>query len=390
MTTQTTLLQNPNAQTQQNPQQQNPMQQTTATQPTGAGQPPVQQTVQQTAPAPGAGTAQQVAPKPGDKALLVGNPQFAQSVQDYEQALGFDPAIHSVQGQMEGLLNSDNRFIQQARDRASLESASRGLRNSSIAVQAGEEAAIAAALPIAQADAELQMQSRLAAFGAAVDDQMLQKQHGFDLEKIAVEFENNKALAEQAFGFNKQLAHIEGGYQMQAARLSASTQKEVASMQIAASANELASQQAFQAQQAQQQNEWQAAQTEKQNEWQAAQNQLDQDFKGAQAGLDREQQTMLATTEMSWKSTENQLDRELKELLASEELAANSKGALSGHFTNLMMSADSAISNVLMSDLKPADKSREIARIQSQAQANWRALQDYYKGSTEVLGNMTW
>jgi hypothetical protein len=356
--------------TQQQPGQQQPMQNTAATQP-ATNQPAPNQA------GTGQATAQQVVPKPGNKALMVGDPAFSQSVQDYESALGFDPSIHSVQGQLEGLMSSDNQFVQQARDRASLESASRGLRNSSIAVQAGEEAAYAAALPIAQADAELQMQSRLAAFGAAVDDQMLQKQHGFDLEKIAVEFDNNKALAEQAFGFNKQLAHIEGGYQMSAAKLSAATQKEVAGMQIAASAAEQATAQEFQ-----------AGQTAAQNEWQAAQNQMDQDFKAAQSGLDREQQTMLATTEMSWKTTENQLDRELKELLAREEITANQKGALSNNFTNIMMSADTAISNVLMSDLKAADKQTEIQRIQAQAQANWKALQDYYNGSDEILSSV--
>jgi hypothetical protein len=407
MATNTGLLANPNAATQQAPGTAPPV--TPQTQPVVQQQPGQQQPMQQTAATQptvnqagtGQAVAQQVAPKPGNKPLATGDPAFAQSVQDYESALGFDPSIHSVQGQLEGLLSSDNKLVQQSRNRASLESAARGLRNSSVAVQAGEEAAYAAALPIAQADAELQMKSRLAAFGAAVEDQMLQKQHGFDLEKIEKEYQNNRGLAEQAFGFNKQLAHIEGGYRMDAAKLSAATQKEVAGMQIEATREENTAQREWQAGQTQQQQEWQAAQTDIQNawqagqtdlqqQWQASQNALEQAFKAAQAGLDREQQTFLASTEMSWKTTENALDRELKEMLAREEISASQKGALAGHFTSLMTSADATIANIVMSDLKAHDKTKEINRVQQQTQLNWKALQDYYNGSGEVFSGFSW
>jgi hypothetical protein len=258
-------------------------------------------------------------------------------------------------------------------------SAQRGLRNSSIAVQAGEEAAIAQALPIAQADAELAVQSRLAAFGAAVEDQKLQKQHGFDLEKIAIEYQNNRGLAEQAFGFNKQLAHIEGGYRMKATEMQVKSAEKVAGMQIAATAAEN-----------QLQREWQAGESDLQRQWQASQTELDQAFKGAQAGLDREQQTLMATTEMSWKTTENALDRELKLMLSDKEITANQKGALAGHFTNLMTSADNTIANIVMSDLKAPDKTREIQRVQQQTKLNWKALQDYYNGSAEVFEGFSW
>ena len=59
-----------------------------------------------------------------------------------------------VSGQLNGLLESTSPYIQQARAQAGAQSASRGLLNSSIASGAGQNAAIAAALPIAQGNAQ--------------------------------------------------------------------------------------------------------------------------------------------------------------------------------------------------------------------------------------------
>jgi len=54
---------------------------------------------------------------------------------------------------MSELLSANSPYIQQARGGATRAAAARGLQNSSIAGQGGEQAAIAAALPIAQSDA---------------------------------------------------------------------------------------------------------------------------------------------------------------------------------------------------------------------------------------------
>lgn len=70
---------------------------------------------------------------------------------DYQTAQ-VDPNA-SVAQQLNSLLSADNPYLQQARLRAEQEAASRGLRNSTLGVQAGEQAAIAAALPIAQQEA---------------------------------------------------------------------------------------------------------------------------------------------------------------------------------------------------------------------------------------------
>ena len=60
----------------------------------------------------------------------------------------------TVAGQMKGLLETESPYTTMARTKASEAAQSKGLLNSSMAVQAGEAAAIESVLPIAQQDAE--------------------------------------------------------------------------------------------------------------------------------------------------------------------------------------------------------------------------------------------
>lgn len=66
-----------------------------------------------------------------------------------------DSDKETVQGQIKGLLTSGSPMIEQARTSANQQMNSRGLLNSSLAVQASDQAAYNAALPIAQADANI-------------------------------------------------------------------------------------------------------------------------------------------------------------------------------------------------------------------------------------------
>lgn len=68
----------------------------------------------------------------------------------------------TVQGQIGGIIAANSPLMQQAHRRAMERMNSRGLLNSSLAVQAGESALYDAALPIAQADAGVYNQTRLA------------------------------------------------------------------------------------------------------------------------------------------------------------------------------------------------------------------------------------
>ncbi len=67
----------------------------------------------------------------------------------------------TVAGQLTSLLDSDSKYIQQARLAAAEQSQSRGLLNSSMAAGAGEAAAIREGLPIAQQDAKAYEQAQL-------------------------------------------------------------------------------------------------------------------------------------------------------------------------------------------------------------------------------------
>lgn len=105
-------------------------------------------------------------------------------------ATGYAPTLgtvnqptDTVQGQIGGIIAADSPLMQQAHRRAMEKANSRGLLNSSIAVQAGESALYDAALPIAQADAATHSQQRLAnqnvenaasQFGAAAANQASQ------------------------------------------------------------------------------------------------------------------------------------------------------------------------------------------------------------------------
>lgn len=64
-----------------------------------------------------------------------------------------------VSGQMNALLDQNSTYLQRARTQSAQAANARGLINSSMGVQAGEAAAIDAALPIAQGDAQVHGQS---------------------------------------------------------------------------------------------------------------------------------------------------------------------------------------------------------------------------------------
>jgi len=88
-----------------------------------------------------------------------------------------------VSGQLHGLLESTSPYITQARAQAAAQSASRGLLNSSIAAGAGQNAAIAAALPIAQGNA--QQYANTAAANQMASNQQLGAQTAADAQTTA-------------------------------------------------------------------------------------------------------------------------------------------------------------------------------------------------------------
>lgn len=75
------------------------------------------------------------------------------AISSYSPSLGTVSDKETVSGQVNDLLNADNPIMQTARSQAAQAANSRGLLNSSMAVQSGEQAAINSALPIATQDA---------------------------------------------------------------------------------------------------------------------------------------------------------------------------------------------------------------------------------------------
>lgn len=109
----------------------------------------------------------------------------------------------TVNSQLTRLLDANSVYVDQARQRAMQMANSRGLQNSSLAASAGEEAAIAQALPIAQQDAStfsrrasenLGYQNRAGEFNAGA---------GLNLRQMgenARQFDNNADLSRSQLG----------------------------------------------------------------------------------------------------------------------------------------------------------------------------------------------
>lgn len=80
----------------------------------------------------------------------------------YDEKLGVvDLDTDTVSGQLDKILSQDNPYVARARASAAGVANSRGLLNSTMGAQAGEAAAIDAALPIATQDANIYSQQRL-------------------------------------------------------------------------------------------------------------------------------------------------------------------------------------------------------------------------------------
>ena len=80
--------------------------------------------------------------------------QIAPVLQDFDESKG-------VAGRVNSITSSGSPLMETARTRAAQNTAKRGLMNSSIGTQAGEQAVIETATPIANADASLYQQQRL-------------------------------------------------------------------------------------------------------------------------------------------------------------------------------------------------------------------------------------
>lgn len=165
-----------------------------------AASPPTPPVANNTSGAPGPGTTPGQAP--GTSIAPVVSAPVLSEVQKNE----------TVQGQLENLLSSTSPVLQQARDRAIVQSASRGLQNSTLAAQAGTEALISAATPIAATDAATY--SDRAKGNQTAQNTFGQQQQQFEQQQQLSTQDHLQRLAEQAQAgdINSRLQLEQAGY----------------------------------------------------------------------------------------------------------------------------------------------------------------------------------
>lgn len=118
----------------------------------------------------------------------------------------------TVAGQLGDLLKSGSPLLEQSRNRAIVQASSRGLQNSTLAAQAGEEAFISAAVPIAATDAATFAQR--AQGNQAAQNQFGQNQQQFEHTQQINTQDHLQRLVEQAQAgdINSRLQLEQAGY----------------------------------------------------------------------------------------------------------------------------------------------------------------------------------
>lgn len=182
-----------------------------------------------------------------------------------QQATQITPNTDSkVSDQLNNLLDENSRYLQSARARSNQAANSRGLINSSIGAGAGEAAAINAALPIAQQDAQtsfsaqqlnqnadntfklddnkfqqqVYLQGRDAGFANAADENQFART--LDLQNNQQEFQGTQSAAERAqregllnkeLGFRAEQSTLDRGLQLNLQQIDATTRQNLAGIE---------------------------------------------------------------------------------------------------------------------------------------------------------------
>jgi hypothetical protein len=133
-------------------------------------------------------------------------------------------ANQTVQGQLADILKTGNPLLEGAKTRAAQAANARGLQNSSMAVQSGEEAIVNTAMPIAQQDAAVYQKQALVNQDISNQFLSIDKGAAYDLEKAYAAFQQNNYLFDKDAALKKYISDTGN-----------STQEKVAAMQVAAS-----------------------------------------------------------------------------------------------------------------------------------------------------------
>lgn len=161
--------------------------------------------------------------------------QIVPVTQDFDESKG-------VAGRVNSITSSGSPLMETARTRAAQASSRRGLQNSTLGVQAGEQAVIETATPIAQADASLSQQQRLTNQTALNNAATVNAQNAIQSATTGRQMDlsneqQSRSLMEQARQFDR--AQAETGRQFDAttaqrmdlARLDVDSRKELATIE---------------------------------------------------------------------------------------------------------------------------------------------------------------
>lgn len=144
------------------------------------------------------------------------------SIQGYEaETTEVNAPTDTVAGQMDTLLSKESPYITRARTSAAQYSNSRGLVNSSMGAEAGESAAIGAALPIASQDANTYSATRLT--NQAAKNRGLEFTAGSTNQGALTAFQANKAAEAQKLAGTQALEQIGASGEQQRLNIGAQT-----------------------------------------------------------------------------------------------------------------------------------------------------------------------
>lgn len=204
----------------------------------------------------------------------------------------------TVSGQINTLLAQDSPYLKEARARSQRQANSRGLINSSIAAGAGESAAINAALPIAQQDAQANFSADQ--FNAQGQNEFATDYANFQqqayLQGRDAAFGN--AAAENQFGRTLDLQNDTQAFSADQAKLDRG-------QQLTLQGNEFG---------------FQREQSGLDRNQQLTLQGNDQKFQGAQSALNRGQELEVLNRQQSFTGGQNNLDRALQTNLQGNEL----------------------------------------------------------------------
>lgn len=124
-------------------------------------------------------------------------PETPEAVTYEAEERQIEQPTQTVAGQLGGLLEAESPYLTAARTRGEQEAAKRGLLSTSMAAGATEKAAIEAALPIAQQDAETYFRQSLTAQEAINRARAQGAELGTQAEMAAGEFEQQRYFREQ-------------------------------------------------------------------------------------------------------------------------------------------------------------------------------------------------